>query len=210
MLEMQAANRKNFISRSVYYLSCFVSTLGEKGKWNYDFQPTTMVNIVDFDIPDDDIDTDYVEYYRFAKERNNHSLSNKILIVYVNLRRFNKRLEELETLLDKWLFLLKNLSDLEEMPAIFDTPLFRKLFHDAEFAKLKNNDKMKYTKEMKAIWDKNAELEFAKDEGKAEIRRDFVRALLHEPGYTPEKIAKMVKVPLALVEKIIKEEEVHA
>ena len=43
-------------------------------------------------------------------------MTDKLEFVFVEVAKFNKREDELETDLDKWLYLLKNMSTLPERP----------------------------------------------------------------------------------------------
>jgi hypothetical protein len=46
----------------------------------------------------------------------------------IELRNFVKTDTELETDLDKWLYVLKNMSRMDKIPACFRKPIFEKLF----------------------------------------------------------------------------------
>ena len=62
---------------------------------------------------------------------------DKLTYIYVELANFNKDINECTTLLDKWLFCLKNMSNLLERPAELQGRVFEKLFKTAEIAKFK-------------------------------------------------------------------------
>ena len=67
--------------------------------------------------------------------------------------KFTKREEELETLFDKWLFALKNLSKLQNRPKALQERVFKKLFDIAEFERLTPKEKRAYDESLKHYWD---------------------------------------------------------
>ena len=55
--------------------------------------------------------------------------------IYVEIAKFDKTLDELETLYDKWLYALKNLYKLTQRPKELCDKVFDRLFEEAEIAK---------------------------------------------------------------------------
>ena len=61
---------------------------------------------------------------------------DKLKFIYIELPKFKKTLDELETHYEKWLFLLRHLYELEDKPARLDEGIFRRLFEVAEIAQI--------------------------------------------------------------------------
>ncbi len=61
-------------------------------------------------------------YIRRAKLRkaNGASISNTLNFAFVELPKFNKKLEELETTLDMGLYALKNMNNMTQMPKQYE------------------------------------------------------------------------------------------
>ena len=93
---------------------------------------------------------------------------DKLTYLYIELEKFNKTEIELETMLDKWLFVLKNLSNLMSRPAQLQERVFTKLFEAAEIAKFDSNELRSYEQSINAYRDIKNSLDTAKKEGKAE------------------------------------------
>ena len=72
----------------------------------------------------------------------------KLGYTYIELRNFVKTGAELETDLDKWLYVLKHLSEMDKIPVYLRKPIFEKLFSIAEYTNL--------TKEEKTMYDSNS------------------------------------------------------
>lgn len=58
--------------------------------------------------------------------------------------KFNKQEGELETVFDKWLFLLRNLSSLLERPRALQERVFDRLFEAAKIAKFTRMELSEY------------------------------------------------------------------
>ncbi len=81
------------------------------------------------------------------------------------LDHFNKQPIELETHLDYWLFVLKNLTKLEEKPHFLTDAVFEKVFDLAEFTNLSEKEQMMYESDLKRMWDNRNALDYAENQG---------------------------------------------
>ena len=68
--------------------------------------------------------------------------------ITIELPKFNKKEDELVTLYDKWLFVLRNLSQLMERPAALQERVFASLFRHAEIDKMQPNERRQYEKSL--------------------------------------------------------------
>ena len=80
---------------------------------------------------------------------------------------FQKKEEELENHLDKWMYVLKNLSRLQDRPRALQEKIFERLFSAAEIAQLNPSEMKAYDESLKTLWDNYSTLETAKQEGLA-------------------------------------------
>ena len=71
-------------------------------------------------------------------------MTDKLEFVFVEVSKFDKSEDELETDLDKWLYLLKNMSKLLERPAALRDRIFGRLFDVAEYARLDDEERKNY------------------------------------------------------------------
>jgi hypothetical protein len=84
------------------------------------------------------------------------------------LVNFAKSEAELETDLDRWLYVLKNLSKMDKIPLYLRKPIFEKLFNIAEYSNLNKEEKAMYDVELKRKWDRANILAYAREQGKEE------------------------------------------
>ena len=71
----------------------------------------------------------------------------------VEIAKFEKSEEELVTLYDKWLYVLKNLSSLNKRPKVLRDQVFDRLFEEAEIARFTPRELREYEDSCKAYRD---------------------------------------------------------
>ena len=99
-------------------------------------------------------------------------MTDKLEFVFVEVEKFDKGEDELETDLDKWLYLLKNMSNLLERPERLRDRIFTKLFDVAELAQLDDEDRTNYIKAMNTERDTYNQIEYARETGREEGREE--------------------------------------
>ena len=85
--------------------------------------------------------------------------------IYLEMPKFEKTLEQLESRFDKWLYVLKNLERLHDIPEKFKDRIFRKLFAAAEIAKFTPEEAMAYEDSLKVYRDLKNSIDTAREEG---------------------------------------------
>ena len=74
---------------------------------------------------------------------------DKLAYYYLELPKFTKNADELETIQDKWMFAIKNLSTLNDKPVALKEQVFTRLFRIAEIAKFSEKEKYAYEESLK-------------------------------------------------------------
>ena len=98
--------------------------------------------------------------------------NDKLTFKYVEIAKFNKEIDQLETVYDKWLYVLKNLSRLDRQPKHLQSEVFNRLFAEAEMAKFTKRELKEYEDSLKAYRDIKNSLDTAKEEGRMEGREE--------------------------------------
>ncbi len=93
---------------------------------------------------------------------------DKLADIYVEISKFNKTLEQLDTLYEKWLYALKNLYKLTQRPKELCDKVFDRLFEEAEIAKFTPQEMREYETSKMAYRDIKNSVDTAKREGIAE------------------------------------------
>ena len=115
IIEMQVANVTAFDKRVVYNLAKTYSTqLGPRQAY-MNLKPVIAVTITDFEMFEKN--PDVVNYFSFLNEKKFVKYTAaEMQLVFVELPKFKKSLEELETLVDKWIYFIKETDSLEVIP----------------------------------------------------------------------------------------------
>jgi hypothetical protein len=133
--------------------------------------------------------------------------------------------DQLETGLDKWLFVLKNMSGMDKIPAYLRKPIFEKLFNIAQFTNLTKEEKMLWDNNAKHRWDnknvldyainearekgielgKEEGLELGLEEGREQGIKQGIRVAvlkMKENGLSVQQIAEIMDLQLSEVEEL--------
>ena len=92
---------------------------------------------------------------------------DKLTFIYLEMPKFNKSEDELVTMFDKWLFVLRNLSRLMARPAALQDRIFTRLFEAAEIAKFTKEQYEAYEESLKVYRDWQNTIVTAEQKGMA-------------------------------------------
>jgi predicted transposase/invertase (TIGR01784 family) len=106
----------------------------------------------------------YLSSYRLLEDAVNEPMTQALRFVFLELGRFNKQISELETPFEKWIYLLKHLHNMKEIPSEFDEPLFKRLFLLAEIGNFTPGELEQYYKSLNNMGDYYNILHTAKEE----------------------------------------------
>ena len=134
---------------------------------------------------------------------------DKLEYIYVEISKFNKPLEELDTLYEKWLYALKNLYKLTQRPKELCDKVFDRLFEEAEIAKFTPQEMREYETSKMAYRDIKNSVDTAKREGLAEgieigmnqKAQDIAKNML-AMGLSAEQVAKATQLPLEIIKNL--------
>ena len=90
---------------------------------------------------------------------------NNLTYIYLEMPKFKKTEDELESLFDKWLYALKNLPLLLERPAALQERIFKKFFDVAQTANLSKEEYAKYCESEKIYHDLDGAFRTASQKG---------------------------------------------
>ena len=173
IVEMQNVYQEFFKDRTIYYSTFPICEQAQRGgDWDFYLNPVYTIGLLNFNFADGlenakrwhhevklmDVDTHEVFY-------------DKLTYIYVEIPKFDKKEAELVTMYDKWMYVLKNLSNLMQRPAALQERVFIRLFEQAEISKFNKQELKLYEDSVNAYRDivnaiRTAEKKFA--EGRAE------------------------------------------
>ena len=172
IVEMQNAYQTYFKDRSLFYSTFPIREQAPKGSdWNFCLKKVYVVALLNYKISDEAFDSsDTIHTIALMDTKTNKVFNTKLMFKYVEVGRFDKTDEELTSLSDKWMYVLKNLSRLDNRPAALREKIFSKLFAAASVARFTPTELREYEDSLKAYRDIKNSLDTAKEEGREEGR----------------------------------------
>ena len=118
IVEMQNAYQKHFKDRSLYYSTFPIKEQAPKGAdWDFSLAHVYVVALLNFDMHDDAFDEDSISHdVGLLDKQTKRVFNDKLTFKYVEIAKFDKPLDRLRTVYDKWLYALKNLPRLTGRP----------------------------------------------------------------------------------------------
>jgi len=102
------------------------------------------------------------------KNQNNKVFYEKLSYIYFELPKFNLKIDELNSHLEKWLYFLKHLDEFEKLPEILGEKVFADTLERIEYNSLDHAQQYEYERSLKAFRDNINVIETARVEGHEE------------------------------------------
>ncbi len=167
IVEMQKAKQNYFKDRSIFYASFPIQEQGNRNEWNYKLTPVYSVGILDF-VFDDHKNEQELLHIVELKDQRCEVFYDKLKFIYIELPKFSKTAEGLETHFDKWMYIFTHLSNLQDRPKQLQEKIFRKLFEAAEIAKFNPKERVDYEESLKYYRDIKNVVDTSRAEGFSE------------------------------------------
>ena len=170
IVEMQNAYQTFFKDRSLFYSTFPIREQAPKGSdWNFCLKKVYVVALLNFKMSDEAFDaSDTIHTIALMDTKTNKVFNAKLMFKYVEVGRFDKTDEELTSLSDKWMFVLKNLSRLNNRPSSLREKIFSRLFDAAAIARFTPIELREYEDSLKAYRDIKNSLDTAEAKGREE------------------------------------------
>ena len=174
------------------------------------------VALLNFDLEEEAFDKNDINHDVGLLDKKTLKVFNdKLSFKYVEIAKFNKTEEELDTLYDKWLYVLKNLSRLDERPSALKEKVFTKLFEEAEIAKFTPTELKEYEDSLKAYRDVKNSIDTALEKGREEgMAKGLAKGMEKEKiatarrllsmGFSEEQVSTATELPLEEIQKLRK------
>jgi predicted transposase/invertase (TIGR01784 family) len=203
IVEMQKAEQTYFKDRSLYYSTFAIREQAPKGKdWDYHLEDVYTVGVLNFKFPSDEYPADkYRHEIKLKDVEDNHVFYPKLTFVYLEMPKFNMTEDELVTMFDKWMFVLRNLSRLLDRPKALQDRIFDRLFEQAEIAKYSPEERREYEVSVKNYWDYNSTMKTAATNASNERAKKIARRMKAR-GDSAEDIAEMTDLSVEEIDAL--------
>lgn len=169
IVEIQKTKQDFFKDRTLYYSTFPIQEQAKKSFWDFKLKGVYTIAILDFVFEQDKAQPDKYRYDVMLTDiETNKIFYDKLTFIYLEMPKFNKAVEDLDTQFEKWLYVLKNLPNLQKRPDKLQEKVFTHLFDVAEVSKLSREEFMDYEDSLKVYRDLENSLETKYREGKIE------------------------------------------
>ncbi|WP_069660406.1 Rpn family recombination-promoting nuclease/putative transposase [Arcticibacter eurypsychrophilus] len=168
IVEIQRGKQIFFRDRCIFYTSRLINEQLSVGKDSetYELQEVYLIAILDFTI-EQSPSKQYLHDICLIDKDKGTIFYKKLGYKFLELPNFTKNEKELETGLDRWFYMLKNMSRLDKLPLYFKKSIFEKIFQIAEISNLTKEEYMSYRTSLEQKWDYDNVLAYAvQEEGK--------------------------------------------
>lgn len=189
IVELQKVKQKFFKERTLFYTTYPIREQGERGDWDYSLTAVYCIAVLNFTFDDTQQNNDVVHTVQLKNQRN-QVFYDKLTFIYLEMPKFDKTEDELTTQLDKWLYFIKNLDELQDMPTIFkDSEIFDRAFDKAELANFNRQERNLYESSLKQYRDLKSALLTSREEGRKEGIEEGI-----EKGIEKEKLETITRL----------------
>jgi predicted transposase/invertase (TIGR01784 family) len=205
---MQKAKVNFFKDRALFYTTFPIKAQAEKGDWNFELQAIYFVAILDFFYDENEEKAKFMRNVTL-KDQDGEVFYDKLHFKFLQMPAFKLKEHELKTQFDKWAYFLKNLENFDNIPQIFNEPIFKKAFNTAQLAKFNPKQRTQYEQSRLHYLGLRAVSTTAYGEGKTEgieigkTQREIeiVKKAIAE-GFDNETIAKLTGLDIKTIENI--------
>ncbi|NJO18011.1 MAG: PD-(D/E)XK nuclease family transposase [Thioploca sp.] len=201
IVELQKAKQNFFKDRSVFYATFPIREQTQRGEWDYQLQPVYCIALLDFTFDDNQNPERYLQYIQLRNEAC-EVFYDKLTFIFIKMPRFKKKLEELTTHFDKWLYFIKHLESFETIPNDLRENIFEQAFAVAEIAHFNSQQQEDYENSLKYYRDLKNAIDIAVLEGKKQEKTQRICLALQQGILTPEQIAILFDVDKQFIETL--------
>lgn len=166
IIEMQREKQQHFRDRCIFYLSRSIQKqIAAGGRWKEPLAGVYVIALMDFKLADSEAGS-YLQDIALMNKDTAKVFYIKLGFKFIELPCFNKTEAELETDLDKWLYILKNMGKLTQVPASLRKGVYFKFFQEAELIKMSKIEREIYDSNWKSYNDYLNTIDFAEMKGR--------------------------------------------
>ena len=178
IVEMQRGWQIYIKDRVLYYVTFPIIHQAQKGaEWRFELLPIYCIAILDFALDDD---PQYLRRVQLSDTTTKAVFYDKLTFVYIELPKFQQSITQLSTDADRWIYLLKHMPELQDIPKELAEGSFTQAFAIAREAALSPEERLQYEISLKLARDRFATLEGAHIKGLEEGREEGLKQGLQQ------------------------------
>ncbi len=218
IVEMQNMVEEWFIERCLLYASRAISEQSKSGKWDYFYSPVISIAFTNFTLTG--FEGQYMVDGSLVDRYSSKLLTDRMRLIFIQLPQFPiDSPEECTSVLEEWIFTIKNLKNMESIPFAHRNPVFKRVEDLARKENLTTDERREYERNLKHYQDYYSSILYASKkshaeglaEGRAEGRseglaeglaegriqeREAIIASMRANGLNDDQIAKILSTSI--------------
>ena len=189
IVEVQVKAQAHFDKRALYYSTFPITAQAPRGDWDYDFRPVFFLGILNYRMsePSGPVGNGgYIHRYSIREDSTGAQLTNALQFVFMELDAFNKRLQDCNGFVDKFLYYFKNLPNFAMKPDTQQDSYFEELLAAAEYSNMTKAEREAYNRRLKIQRDNYAADKYAREKQEREMEK--VRVEMEKARSEMEKV----------------------
>ncbi|WP_293336720.1 Rpn family recombination-promoting nuclease/putative transposase [Microcoleus sp. CAWBG58] len=178
IIEMQVLNVESFGQRILYNAAKTYASQLQKGQGYRMLRPVIALTITDFEMFKNS--NQLISRFVYKEEISNLPYpDNDLKLVFVELPKFTKTVDQLETLADKWLYFMKYAVTITEIPPVMNSvPEIHQAFDIADRVNLSVEEIANIERQEMFIYDQQGTIIKAERDARQEEKQAIARQLL--------------------------------
>ena len=202
IVEMQVAEIDGFDKRVLYYASKSYSSQIDRGDLYEKLNPTFFIGILDFEVTQN---KDYISRHKIIDTETGENFTTDIEFNFIELPKFQKKETELTTIIDQWVYFIKNSEDLTVIPDSVTDKGLKSAYEDADKHNWTKAELEAYDYVLMREQDDRGRMSFALRTGIAKevskVQKDIARKLFKR-GFSDDDIAEDTGLTVEQIQKL--------
>jgi predicted transposase/invertase (TIGR01784 family) len=192
IVEMQVTDKLGFAKRVVYYSAKSYSAQLNIGEDYYTLKPTIFIGILNFNFL---ANLNYLSRHLILDADTHEHKLKDLDFNFIELPKFNKTEQDLQTLIDKWVYFIKNAENLTVIPANIDDEGLKSAYTEADRHTWSKADLEAYEYSIMREIDEKAEKMLVEENKAKKIAINSIRK-----GFDNETIAELTELTVEQID----------
>jgi len=199
IVEMQVGDIDGFEKRVLFYSSKSYSDQIKRADFYRKLRPVIFIGILDFEHT---ANKKYISRSQVRDIETGEQTIKDMEFTFIELPKFKLELHQLKTLIEKWVYFIKNAENLEVVPENINDEGLKSAYEEANVQTWTQEELDAYEYAFMREEDERARLDKAKQDGKEEGKEEIILEM-YDDGLPVERIAKILKTSVERVQQII-------
>lgn len=201
IIKLQIINQKDFVERSQYYAAMALASQLEKKAPYKKIEPVYFIGVLDFELFPEL--SGHISRHFIRETTQQLRLLKHLEWHFIELPKFNKKLETITSMADFWVYLLQNAYSFDEIPKEFENiSALKEALEELNRSTLSKTDRAIYDKHLDNMRVNMSCIETAVEKGHAQGRLETAERLI-EMGLSLSEIAKATQLSLEEIQSLI-------